>query len=98
MHFAKCKNPNVLNGCPQQPHGHIWADDGETQRIFVDFLLTNKEDAKRYIKSMIVLGDGRARTFLMSSFELEIDGSDLPENSAMEGVPRKKSPHLKLVK
>ncbi len=98
MHFAKCKKPDVLNGCPQRPHGHLWADDEEIHRIVNVPALTNKADAKDIVSELLFLGSEPARANLVAKFKADIQASDLPENSMMEGVPTKKGSHLRLVK
>ena len=83
MHFAKCRNNNVLNGCPQTQHGHIWDDDRETHDLVLNPLLSTKKVARKLaehtVKLVYPFGREKEAAELLGRLIAEIDATDLPD-------------------
>lgn len=100
MYFAKCHNRDVLNGCPQTQHGHLWDDEAQTHEVVLQPLLSTKKVAREVVQSFVecVLMPGKVESRrLIAKLVAEIDATDLPEEFPTVRQVRKTS-HLKLVK
>lgn len=101
MHFSKCRNNDVLNGCPQTQHGHLWDDKKETHNLVLDPLLSTKRLARKLaghtVKLVYPFGMEKEAAELLEKLVAEINATDLPEEFPVVRQVRK-TPHLKLVK
>lgn len=101
MHFAKCTQPNVLRGCPQKSHGHLWADHGERQDLVImpDMPdMTTKTLARETVESFlkVFIVDPVLSQKWKDQIVAEINATDLPEDD-LPVWPRPHS-HLRRIK
>lgn len=102
MHFSKCRKPDLLNGCSQRPHGHLWADPEENHKLLSEQSLRSKQAAieivNRLPEMIVITSRPDALKKIISKLEVEIRATDLPESDHEADFAPLKSSHLKLVK